>query len=43
MIQNIRIITLVENTASGADVTRRFWNVFPDRCFDNTVGTEVMF
>ena len=26
---------------TGSDVTRRFWNVFPDRCFDNTVGTEV--
>jgi len=28
---------------TGADVIRRFWNVFPDRCFDNTVGTEVKF
>ena len=28
---------------TGSDVTRRFWNVFPDRCFDNTVGTEVKF
>ena len=28
---------------TGADVTRRFWNVFPNRCFDITVGTEVKF
>ena len=28
---------------TGADVTRRFWNVFPDLCFDNTVGTRVNF
>ena len=28
---------------TGADVTRRFWEVFPDRCFDNTVGTDVKF
>ena len=28
---------------TGSDVIRRFWNVFQDRCFDNTVGTEVKF
>jgi len=26
---------------TGADVTRRFWNVFPDRCFICSVGKQI--
>lgn len=28
---------------TGADVTRKLWDVFPDRCFDSRVGTKVKF